>query len=362
MGDSMRAFDSDGHVAEPAGLFADWLPDGRPFTGLPPTAPRKVCGEPGALDDQLTHRFDAASYLRAMDAQGIAAAVLYPSVGLFVPYMPELDDAASAAACTAYNEWVAAYCSHDPTRLAAVGVVPQRDPVRAAAEVQRAAALGLVGVLVRPNHVGPVYLDDASYAPLYEALEDTGLVLGIHEALGLRGPTIGADRFDGFAARHMCSHPLEQMTAMVALLLGGVLERHASLRVAFLESGTGWLPYWLARLDDHRDWMRESECANLTLSPSEYFARQCVISSDADDALAAWVVGEVGADHVMWASDFPHPDAHYPDAVEVFTSAVQREGVSDDALRAVMWDTPLRLYRVADRFAHASPAAPGAAA
>jgi predicted TIM-barrel fold metal-dependent hydrolase len=203
-------------------------------------------------------------------------------------------------------------------------------------------------VLVRPNHVADVYLDDVAFDPLYDALEETGIVLGVHEALGVRAPTIGTDRFDGFAARHACSHPLEQMTAAVAIFLGGVLERHPALRVAFLESGTGWMPYWLSRLDEHREWMEDSECAGLTLSPGEYFARQCVISADPEDRLAAWVVDRLGADHVIWASDFPHPDASFPDAVDVFLA--ENPGLDDAARRAVLWDTPLDFYRVGARF------------
>jgi predicted TIM-barrel fold metal-dependent hydrolase len=264
-------------------------------------------------------------------------------MGLFVPFLPELDGRESAAACAAYNEWIAAYCATDPDRLAGMGVVPQRDPRLAAGEVRHAASLGLPGVIVRPNHVAGVYLDDAAFDPLYDALEETGLVLGVHEALGVRAPTIGRDRFEGFAARHMCSHPLEQMSAAVALLLGGVLERHDTLRVAFLESGTGWLPYWLARLDEHREWMESTECAGLSLTPREYFARQCVISSDPEDTLAGFVIGTVGADHVMWASDFPHPDAHFPDAVDVFTAALAGTPPAD--VRQVLWDTAAEFYR-----------------
>ncbi len=162
------------------------------------------------------------------------------------------------------------------------------------------------------------------------------------------GTTIGSDRFTSFTARHACSHPLEQMTAMVALLLGGVLERHPALRVAFLESGTGWLPYWLARLDEHREWMRTTECADLSASPTEYFARQCVISSDPEDPLAATVIEHVGADHVIWASDFPHPDASFPTAVDEFLEGIA--SVAETERAAVLWDTPLRFYDLADRF------------
>jgi predicted TIM-barrel fold metal-dependent hydrolase len=344
----LPVLDADGHVVEPASVFGDVIPAGAAVFDLPATTPYQMCGDLDLLRDQLDHGFDAPSYLRAMDAQGIDAAVLYPSMGLFVPFLPELDADGSLAACCAYNDWIAEYCATDTTRLAGVGVVP-RDPGRAAEEARRIADLGLVAVLMRPNHLGGDYLDATSWAPLYSMLEETSLVLAVHEALGVRaGSTIGSDRFDTFAARHTCSHPLEQMTAAVALLLGGVLERHPGMRVAFLESGTGWLPYWLARLDDHREWMRDAECADLSLTPSEYFARQCAISSDPEDVLAAFTISQVGADHVMWASDFPHPDAEFPGAVDEFLEVIP--DVDDAERRAVLWETPMRFYGLEGRF------------
>ncbi len=350
--EGLRILDADAHVVEPGELLREWTPPGRAVLDLPSTTPVELCGDSSRLADQLEHGFDPPSYLRAMDQQGIDAAVLYPSMGLFVPYLPELDGAAAAAACAAYNDWIAEYCAAAPQRLAAIGVVPQRDPTLAAAAARHATELGLVGVLVRPNHVGEHYLDHHSYDALFGVLAEAGLVLGVHEALGVRAPTIGRDRFEGFAARHACSHPLEQMAAAAAILLGGVCERHPLLRVAFLESGTGWLPYWLARLDEHREWMYDGECASLSLAPSEYFARQCVISSDPEDTLAEFVIGQVGADHVMWASDFPHPDAAFPDALDEFLAHLDGGAVDDD-LRRVLWQTPLDFYRLADRFAAA---------
>jgi predicted TIM-barrel fold metal-dependent hydrolase len=347
MHDGMKVLDADGHVVEAGDVFSDFIPSGVEIYDLPETTPWQMVGDIEKLRDQLDHGFDAPSYLRALDAQGIDAAVLYPSIGLFVPYMPELDADASAASCRSYNDWIAGYCATDRHRLSAVGIVPL-DPEVAAEEARRCAELDLLGVTVRPNHLSDEYLDSDSWAPLYHALEETGGVLAIHEALGVRrGHTIGSDRFHGFGARHACSHPLEQMTAAVAILLGGVCERHPELQVAFLESGTGWLPYWLARLDDHHEWMHDTECASLSMKPSEYFARQCVISSDPEDVLAPFVISQVGADHVLWASDFPHPDAAYPDAVDEFME--KTEGVPEADVQAVMWDTPLRFYRLEDR-------------
>jgi uncharacterized protein len=175
-------------------------------------------------------------------------------------------------------------------------------------------------------------------------------VLAVHEGLGLRGqPTIGSDRFSDFAARHAMSHPMEQMAAMTSLMFDGALERHPDLRVAFLESGTGWLPYWLHRLDEHHEWMAETELDWLELTPSEYFARQCAISSEAEDALAAMTMRAVGTDHLMWASDFPHPDAIFPDSARAFAGNLSVHGASDADVDAVLWSTPLNFYRLRDR-------------
>jgi predicted TIM-barrel fold metal-dependent hydrolase len=344
--DGRRVLDADAHVIEPAGLFGD---AGNNPWDHPATTPRVPCGDFELLRDQLDHGFDAPSYLRAMDRQGIDAAVLYPSLGLFVPFVPELDAEGSASASRAYNDWIAEYCATDPARLTGVGIVPLADPARAVDETRYIASLGLAGVFVRPNFLYGRNLGDRVYDPLYDEVASSGLVLAVHEALGLRGaPTIGSDRFGGFALRHALSHSMEQMAAAASLFLEGALERHPDLRVAFLESGTGWLPYWLGRLDDHWEWMHDSELADLSLRPSEYFARQCVISSDPEDRLAGWAVAHVGADHVMWASDFPHPDAAFPDAVDEF---VADGGLDGDALETVLWDTPLGFYRLEDRFA-----------
>jgi predicted TIM-barrel fold metal-dependent hydrolase len=95
--------------------------------------------------------------------------------------------------------------------------------------------------------------------------------------------------------------------------------------------------------------MHDTECASLSLRPSEYFARQCAISSDPEDVLAPFVIDRVGADHVLWASDFPHPDAAFPDAVDEFLE--KTEGVPTAALHAVLWDTPVDFYTLGERFA-----------
>jgi predicted TIM-barrel fold metal-dependent hydrolase len=347
--DERRVLDADAHVIEPADAFGG-APGGLDAMDLPATTPREPCGDLTKLADFFADGCSAREYLRCLDHEGIDAVVLYPSLGLFVPFQPELTPTESADACRAYNEWIAAYCATDVSRLAGVGIVPIADPVLAASEARHAAELGLPGVMVRPNHLYGRSLGDHAYDAFYDVLEGAGLVLAVHEGLGVRGPTIGKDVSETFAVRHAMSHPMEQMAAMASLVLEGALERHPRLRAAFLESGTGWLPYWLARLDAHDEWMHDSETAALSLTPSEYFSRQCVICTDPDDPLAAWVVAQVGADHVMWASDFPHPDALYPEAVTSFLKESAEHGLDGADLDAVLWDTPVRFYGLEERF------------
>jgi predicted TIM-barrel fold metal-dependent hydrolase len=356
MRDGLRILDADAHVIEPAGLFGGAAPPGADVIDLPSTTPMVPCGEyPESIAEFLASGCAATEYLRCMDREGIDAVVLYPSIGLFVPFLPSLSAAESAGACRAYNEWLAEYCATDPSRMTGAALVPTADITLAAREAAHAASLGFRAVMARPNPLYGRDLGDREYDPLYDVLEANGLLLSVHEGLGVMGPTIGRDRTDTFALRHALSHPMEQMAAMGSLMLLGALERHPSLRVAFLESGTGWLPYWLARLDSHAEWMAGGETRELTLRPSEYFARQCVICTGPDDPLAAWVVTEVGADHVMWASDFPHPDALHPHAVSSFLAESAEHGLVADDLAAVLWDTPVDWYG----WGHAQPQAQG---
>ena len=350
MHNGLRILDADAHVIEPGDVFGAGLRSGLDAIDLPETTPREPCGDLAKLADFFADGCSAREYLRCMDTEGIDAVVLYPSMGLFVPFQPELAPAQSARACRSYNEWIAEYCSTDPRRLAGVGIVPLADVGFAVKEARHAASLGLPGVMARPNHLYGRSLGARDYDPLYDALQEAGLVLAVHEGLGVRGPTIGREVSDTFAVRHAMSHPMEQMAAMASLVLEGALERHDTLRVAFLESGTGWLPYWLARLDAHDEWMEESETAGLSLTPSEYFARQCVICTDPDDPLAASVVARVGADHMMWASDFPHPDALYPEAVTSFLKESAEHGLAGSDLDTLLWDTPVRFYGLEQRF------------
>src|SRR5919106_4381120 len=149
MRDGRRILDADAHVVEPGGTFGmeqqpafDEIVE---IMDLPPTTPFQAAGDSSKLTDFFETGCSAEGYLRCMDTEGIDAVVLSPSMGLYVPYLPELDAKASAAACAAYNDWIAGYCAAEPSRLAGVGIVPLADIGRAIQEARHAADLGLPG-------------------------------------------------------------------------------------------------------------------------------------------------------------------------------------------------------------------------
>lgn len=125
----------------------------------------------------------------------------------------------------------------------------------------------------------------------------------------------------------------------------GVLERFPKMRVSFLEGNSGWLPWWLSRLDDHALESRRQgmwfDAPLLPLQPSEYFRRQGYVACDGDEGALPGVIALGWEDNVVWNTDYPHPDAPDPDkALDAFLE----QPISEEAKRKILWDNAVRLY------------------
>src|SRR5438094_453601 len=152
-------------------------------------------------------------------------------------------------------------------------------------------------------------------------------------ALSTWMPTVGVDRFAADrAARHMISHTMEMMLAAMSVIWGGVVDRHPRLRIAFLESGGGWIAPWLDRMDRHFDDHGFNETAP-KMRPSELFQRNCWISFEPVEASIAVLADYIGPNKIMWATDYPHQDGFFPGAPDMVrerlkgTSAATQRGV-----------------------------------
>jgi predicted TIM-barrel fold metal-dependent hydrolase len=359
---SYRIIDADGHFGQTDAIWKDHLSAkfqpmaprtvidsmGRkrtvigdktiPMLGLP--LPQK--GYPPADPRAMGAGIDPKQRLAIMDSEGIFANVIYPSAGFILA----LEDAElMAALCRAHNDWASEFCREAPDRLFAPAVVPQLDVFETLRETERAVSeLGLAGILLRPNPIGRT-IEDAAWEPLWSLLEELDVPVGIHEGTGTPVPHLGADRTENFMFQHAMSHPFEHMAAMLAMIGGGVLERHPNLRVLFLEAGCGWVPYWIQRIHHHLDGPYAYLDVKLSLSAGEYFERQCFVAADSEEEdLLAFVVDQMGSDNICWSSDFPHPDHPWQGMARGMTD---RTDLSDDAKRKILGDNVARAYKIA---------------
>jgi predicted TIM-barrel fold metal-dependent hydrolase len=394
---ALRYIDSDGHVLEPPHALLDYGPaeyrdrifhvetadDGSewevwngqriPAVGLSGTAGfpdekvQQVLSGAIPYSQVRPAGWDAALRLADMDMDGIDVSVLYPTRLLGLQSFTDLDFTVVQA--HAYNGWLSDHVQQAPGRLYGAAVLPamhDADGVAAvAAEIRRVATLpGIVSVLIRPNpSVDWRPFNDPVYDPIWAAAAETALPIGLHPFLvpdlpgaaqGLRlglgvgtGEGGGSSGYaQGIGITQAIANPVDVMSSLCFLTMGGVCERFPGLKAIFLEANGGWLVPWLERLDHH---VRKFpwEMGHLRLLPSEYFRRQCWISFDPDETMLAFTARSplCGADRIIWASDYPHPDAKFPGVTDELAAALAE--LSPEERRTVTSESAKALYSIA---------------
>lgn len=365
--------DADGHVCEPADLWEsnlpshlvdrairlrwneatgydecmveDWMCTDRGLVGLGNAGESfDDFGRGRHYEDLNPAGFDPSERVKVLDSEGIDVSVMYPGLGLKLGGIkdPEL----AVWSCKVYNDWIAEWCSTAPDRLKGTGALPMQDPKAAADEARRLPELGLVGTFVRPNAYNGVPFHHWDYKPVWEALEETGLPLGLHIAglADMPGASLLMRHLMAPGTHHAIIPVIDQMMTLSNLVYGGVLEEHPNLKVVVLESGGGWIAHWMDRLNEFEESYRWA-AAPMSLTPEEYFKRQCWISFDPGERTPGPLASIVGADRYIWASDFPHNDAKYPGVVDELRE--HNEHLPDDAREGLYGLNALALYGIA---------------
>jgi predicted TIM-barrel fold metal-dependent hydrolase len=282
--------------------------------------------------------------LRDLDAEGIDVQVLYG--GLSIGAATFDDPGFALDFCSAYDDWLLELCGRHPERLKAVAVVPIQHPDRAVEELRRAAGLGVVAAMIPPV-VGQRNLDDTSLQPFFEAAADLGVAVAVHSGPGMNVPLPGAERFDNYAQVHCLSFPVDQMVALTALAMGGVLDRFPSLQVAFLESGVGWVPYFVHRMEEHREKRREL-LPGMRSDPRDLIERgQCWFSFECEEPLLEPYVEHLGPDSLVFSSDYPHWDCDFPGTVD--KARANAKTLGEDVTAKILGGNAARLYRLEQR-------------
>ena len=404
----LRYIDSDGHILEHPTAMPAYAPaefrdriwhietssDGREWVVFDgqrtPSNGTALAGTAGFTDEQVEAvrqgkikytecrpaAWDATARLADLDQDSIDLSVLYPTMLLGLQAKRDLPFAVAQA--RAYNDWCSDHVQEGQGRLFGAGALPpmhDEEGVRAvAAEIRRVAALpGMVSVFARPNPTvdwKPFHLRD--YDPIWQAADETGLPIAFHPflapdlpgaCLGMRlaqfgvgpdgHPTMADSADPTYAAAGMANiyftqaiaNPADVMASIAYITAGGVCERFPNAKFIFLEANGGWLVPWLERLDHHAEkfsW----DVPWLTMKPSEYFRRQCWISFDPDESMLAFTASSplCGADRIIWASDYPHPDAKFPGVTKDLTEAL--EGLTDDQKRQITSESARALYGI----------------
>jgi predicted TIM-barrel fold metal-dependent hydrolase len=293
--------------------------------------------------DARAGAFDPKQRLLDMDREGIAVSVNFPTSLLLLGQLPT---SVATELSRAYNSWFSAtYNSLDRDRLKAMALVPLGDASAAVAETRRAIGeLGAPGVAVSP-YAGDLHLDDPSLDPLWAVLQELGAPVAVHGGRATTAPHLLGSSFRDEKRYYAMAHPFGQMMAMGDLVLGGVLDRFPRLRVVFLESGVGWIPWYIDRLDEAFESVDPGAGPTVAIArkPSEYLlGGNCYFSCEPDEPNLSTTVDYLGEDQVIFASDYPHFDCDFPNTV----TAIRQSGLSTTVLRKVTLDNPARLYQL----------------
>jgi len=284
--------------------------------------------------------WDQKARLEDMDANWTEASMCFPSS--FVRFCGqrfyEAADKELADLCVkAYNDWqVEEWCADSGGRLIPCIIVQLWDPQLAAAEIRRNAARGVPGMTFSeiPPYLGLPSIHDADgyWDPVFEACNETGMVMNMHIGSSSKMPSTSADAPAAVGSTLTFNNAMASMTDF---MFSGVLHRYPNLKLAYSEGQLGWIPYMLERADkvweENRGWGGIGD--KVPEPPSTYYYRQ-IYGCFFDDAYGLKNIDQVGVDNACFETDYPHSDSSWPDTKEEVTRMC--EGLSDELIYKVV--------------------------
>ena len=328
---------SDGHAGPPAHIYREYLEERfrQEFDEYQAAIHRPVNEEfvkewdEETGDHEMLAAYDSDARNAILDAEGVAAEVLFPDADVLgtgraaaSPFGSGLASGEGEstervlAGARAHNRWLADFVAAAPQRRVGCAVVPITHGVPEAVEqIHWAAEHGLKGILIPTRWFDKPAYHDPMYDPVWSACVDTGVVLHTHSGAGPSDFDIGPGFISIYAAEAWwwAARPLW------VLVLSGVFERHPGLRYSMAENGAWWMPDIIKRADEKwvgghttRKFGEAAFRGDLTMKPSEYVLRNCWLAASTPSADEIDRRHEIGLDNVMWGNDLPHPEGTYP--------------------------------------------------
>ena len=376
--------DTDTHLTEPRDLwtsrapakYADRVPrvehvDGRD-TWVFDDVVLGIAGTSSAIDKDGTKMYgmsfmgrdfdsihagawDLDARLELMDEIGIWAQIVYPNTfGFGGQKFIEIDDAdLRLTAVQIFNDASAEMQEQSGNRMFGMAVMPWWDVDAAVTEIRRAAAMGIRGVNsgTGPHLHGLPDLGQPYWDPLWDVCAELSLPVNFH---------IGAssDTMSWFGSSPWPSHDLDHKLAigsammylsnasvMANLIFSGVLERHPEVQFVSVESGIGWIPFFLQSLDYQQIQSTPGTYGTkFSLTPTEYFQRQMHACFWFEEAGVVEAIAALGEDNVLFETDYPHPTCLFPDSLPLAAPTVR--AMPESSRRKIMGDNAAKLYNI----------------
>ena len=299
--------------------------------------------------------YDLEPRLAFMDAQGIWAQIVYPNVFGFggQHFIQAGDEALRVLAVQMFNDASAEMQEASGNRMFGMAILPWWDVDASVAEIRRCHAMGIRGVNsgTGPHLHGLPDLGTPHWDPMWDVCAELSMPVNFH---------IGAsvDTFSWFGSSPWPSQDMDHSLAigsammylsnasvMANLIFSGVLERHPSVQFVSVESGIGWIPFFLESLDYQQEQSTPGTYGTkFSLTPKEYFQRQMNACFWFEEAGVPEAVAALGDTNVLFETDYPHPTCLYPDSLSLAAAAVR--SLPELSRRRVMSDNAVRLYNL----------------
>jgi len=308
---------------------------------------------PTAFDEMRPGCYDVNERVKDMSAGGVLATLNFPSFPAFSGRLfAQCEDKDFALAVVqAYNDWhIDEWCGSHPGRFIPMALPVLWDPELFAAEIRRVSAKGCHAITFTEN---PAALDQPSFHdpywdPVWRALVEEDMVMNIH--LGSSGKLVMTAP-DAPMDVMITLQPMNICSAAADLVWSRIFKEFPTIKVALSEGGTGWIPYFLDRLDRtydmHRNWTGQDFGDQL---PSDIF-RQHILTCFIADPVGLALRHDIGIDNICWEQDYPHSDSSWPNAPEELVRMAEKYNVPDDELNKITYENAMRWYHF-DPFAH----------
>ena len=289
----------------------------------------------GTMDDRSDNR------VLDMDAEGSDVHFLVPSAWTSVVGLPDVT--LEVGLIRAYHRYMEEFCAPFPDRLKGPIVASTRDVEDAVREIRKWGN-SKWAVAVMPLLATDRPVDHPDLEPIWQAAEEHDLAIAFH-SFAWSPPFFPGyrDMWDNVYLARLCSHPWGAMRFMAGFLAGGVLDRYPRLRLAVLECGFGWLPFWVRRMDEQVSYVGRT--AKLKHLPSEHFAAGrvfCNIEAHEREPMFNMVAGALGDGVLMFGSDYPHFESWFPHSID---KILEWSSVKEDVGRKLFWENATRCFK-----------------